>query len=625
MKIKRVRGLTGLARYSAVLTSELILNTIISMTGNELRAKYIEFFTSRNHAEIQGKSLIPENDPTVLFTTAGMHPLVPYILGETHPAGTRLVDFQKCIRTGDIDSVGDPHHLTFFEMLGNWSLGDYFKDETIKMSFEFLTSPEWLGIPVEKLSVTVFAGDEEVERDEHSAGIWRELGIPEERIYFLPRSDNWWGPAGKTGPCGPDSEMFIDTGRPACGPDCIPGCSCGKYFEIWNDVFMQYNKQEDGSFAAMERKCVDTGMGIERTSAILQGKKSVYETETFVPLIEVVEEISGYSYGSDEDKDISVRIITDHAKTSTMILGDERGVAPSNLGQGYILRRLIRRALRHGRKLGIEGEFLGRISKIVIELYREVYPVLAEKSDFILNELEAEEAKFLKTLQKGEHEFEKLLPNLMKSSKRIIPGRLAFKLYDTYGFPIEITEELAAEHDFTVDREGFDKAFRKHQELSKQGAEKSFKGGLADQSERTTALHTATHLLHTALRTVLGEHVQQKGSNITTDRLRFDFSHPEKMTPEQIQQVETIVNEQIERKLPITMEIMSLEKAREEGAIAFFGDKYEEQVKVYSIGDFSKEVCGGPHVENTGALGKFKIKKEQSSSSGVRRIRAVLE
>lgn len=595
------------------------------MTGNELRKKYIDFFTSRNHQEIQGKSLVPENDPTVLFTTAGMHPLVPFILGETHPAGNRLVDYQKCIRTGDIDAVGDPHHLTFFEMLGNWSLGDYFNEDAIRMSFEFLTSPEWLGISIDKLSVTVFAGDDEVKRDESSAAVWRELGIPEDRIYFLPRSDNWWGPAGQTGPCGPDSEMFIDTGREACGPDCIPGCSCGKYFEIWNDVFMQYDKQEDGSFKEMDRKCVDTGMGIERTSAILQGKQSVYETETFIPLIDAVEKLSGHKYGSDEDKDISVRIITDHAKTSTMILGDERGVVPSNLGQGYILRRLIRRALRHGRKLGIEGQFLGMLSKIVIDLYKDIYTSLGDKADFIIKELEDEEERFLRTLQKGEHEFEKLLPNLMKGTKRIIPGRLAFKLYDTYGFPIEITEELASEHGFTVDREGFDKAFRKHQELSKQGAEKSFKGGLADQSELTTALHTATHLLHTALRTVLGEHVQQKGSNITTDRLRFDFSHPEKMTPEQVKEVESIVNEQIEKKLPVTMEIMPLEKAQADGAIAFFGDKYEQQVKVYTIGDFSKEVCGGPHVENTEVLGKFRIAKEQSSSAGVRRIRAVLE
>lgn len=594
------------------------------MTAEELRRRYIAFFTGQRHAEIAGKSLIPENDPTVLFTTAGMHPLVPFILGETHPAGTRLTDYQKCIRTGDIEAVGDPHHLTFFEMLGNWSLGDYFKDEAIRMSFEFLTSSEWLGLPVEKLSVTVFAGDEDVARDNESAEIWRSLGIPDERIYFLPRSDNWWGPAGQTGPCGPDTEMFIDTGRPSCGDDCIPGCSCGKYFEIWNDVFMQYNKNDDGTFSVMERKCVDTGMGLERTAAILQGKQSVYETEKFKPIIEYIENAAGLSYGQDEERDVSVRIIADHLKTAVFILGDSRGVAPSNVGQGYILRRLIRRASRHGRKLGVSGTFLKEPAEIVISMYSQIYPELEDNRDFIMNELQQEEDKFLKTLQKGEHEFEKMVPNFLKNPAKTIPGRVAFKLYDTYGFPIEITEELASEHGLSVDRDGFEKAFRKHQEKSKQGAEKSFKGGLSDHSEMTTALHTATHLLHTALRRVLGDHVQQKGSNITAERLRFDFSHTDKMTPEEIQQVEEIVNEQIKRDLPITMEIMSLDEARQSGAIAFFGDRYEEKVKVYSVGDFSREVCGGPHVERTGLLGHFKIKKEQSSSSGVRRIRAVL-
>ncbi len=595
------------------------------MTANELRRKYIEFFKSRNHQEIAGKSLLPENDPTVLFTTAGMHPLVPYILGETHPAGNRLVNYQKCIRTGDIEAVGDPHHLTFFEMLGNWSLGDYFKKEAITMSHEFITSPEWLGIPPEKLSVTVFAGDDLVPRDDESAEAWRALGMPEERIYFLPREDNWWGPAGQTGPCGPDSEMFIDTGRETCSPDCRPGCSCGKYFEIWNDVFMQYNKNEDGNYVPMDRVCVDTGMGVERTSAILQGKKTVYETEGFVPIIASLQELTGRKFGESEDDDMSFRIISDHTKTSSFILGDERGVKPSNLGQGYILRRLIRRAIRHGRKLGIEGTFLSIPGAAALEIYREVYPDMYSRRDEILSELLAEEERFLKTLQKGEHEFEKMVPNLLKNPKKIIPGRLAFKLYDTYGFPVEITEELAAEHGLTVDRDGFDTAFEKHQALSKQGAEKSFKGGLADHSEMTTSLHTATHLLHKALRMILGDHVQQKGSNITPDRLRFDFTHPEKMTPEELAEVEKMVNEQIEGDLPVEMKIMNLDEAQESGALAFFGDKYEDKVKVYSIGGFSTEVCGGPHVEKTGTMGKFRIKKEQSSSAGVRRIRAVLE
>lgn len=603
-----------------VLTIDIIMN---KLTANELRQKYIDFFVSKGHTQISGASLIPENDPTVLFTTAGMHPLVPYILGAEHPAGKRLVDYQKCIRTGDIDCVGDPHHLTFFEMLGNWSLGDYFKKEAINFSFEFLT--QVLGLDIDKLSITVFEGDDEVPRDDEAAGTWKGLGIPEERVYFMPREDNWWGPAGETGPCGPDSEMFIDTGRPACGPDCKPGCKCGKYFEIWNDVFMQYKKESDGTYVPMDRKCVDTGMGIERTIAILQGKKSVYETEVFQPIIEGVKKLSGVTYGEDEDKDISIRIISDHVRTSVFILGDQKGVAPSNVGQGYILRRLIRRAVRHARKLGIEGKFLGELALIVLDLYGLPYPELIEHKGFILDELAAEEAKFSETLQKGEREFEKMLPNLMKGTSRVINGRIAFKLYDTYGFPIELTKELAEEHGFTVDEEGFAAAFQKHQETSRAGAEQQFKGGLADHSELTTSLHTATHMLHKALRTVLGDHVGQKGSNITTDRLRFDFTHPQPMTAEELKKVEDMVNEQIRKDLPVTCETMTLEEARDRGAIAFFDSKYGEQVKVYSIGDYSKEVCGGPHVTHTGDMGHFHIQKEQSSSAGVRRIKAVLE
>jgi alanyl-tRNA synthetase len=593
------------------------------MKAHELRDKYIEFFVSKDHTQISGASLIPENDPTVLFTTAGMHPLVPYILGQEHPAGTRLVDYQKCIRTGDIDAVGDPHHLTFFEMLGNWSLGDYFKDEAIHYSYEFLT--KWLDIDPEKLSVTVFAGDDAVPRDDESAAVWRSLGIPDERIYFLPRKDNWWGPAGEAGPCGPDTEMFIDTGRDSCGPDCRPGCSCGKYFEIWNDVFMGYRKTLEGDYVPLERKCVDTGMGIERTIAVLQGKKSVYETEVFSQTITEIENLCTVVYGADEDKDVSVRIIADHVRTSVFILGDQRGVKPSNVGQGYILRRLIRRAVRHGRKLGIEGKFLSALAVGVIGMYKGAYPELEANRDFIITELGLEEEKFSTTLQKGEHEFEKMLPNLMKGKSREINGRIAFKLYDTYGFPIELTEELAAEHGFTVDKNGFDAAFEKHQEVSRAGAEQQFKGGLADHSELTTALHTATHLLHQALRTVLGDHVGQKGSNITVERLRFDFTHDAPMTKEELQKVEDMVNDVIKRDLTVSVETMTVEEAKAQGAIAFFESKYGEQVKVYSVGDFSKEVCGGPHVERTGTMGHFRIKKEQSSSAGVRRIKAVLE
>jgi len=607
-----------------LLTVRRSLHSIWAMKANELRKKYIEFFKEKNHTQISGKSLIPENDPTVLFTTAGMHPLVPYILGEPHPAGTRLVAYQKCIRTCDIEAVGDPSHLTLFEMLGNWSLGDYFKEEAVRMSYEFLTDSKWLGIDPEKLSVTVFDGEEGIPRDDFTAGIWRSLGIPDERIYFLPREDNWWGPAGETGPCGPDSEMFIDTGREACGEECRPGCHCGKYFEIWNDVFMQYRKTKEGEYLPMDRQCVDTGMGIERTIAILQGKQSVYETEIFTDIISGIENLSGKLYGENEEIDISIRIVADHLRTAVFILGDEQGISPSNLGQGYILRRLIRRAVRHGKKIGINQFFLGTLSSLVIDQYGEPYPELESKWSFVSAELSAEEEKFLKTLQKGEIEFEKMLPNLLKGKNRIIPGRLAFKLYDTYGFPLEITEELAFEHDFIVDRAGFEKAFQKHQEASRAGAEKTFKGGLADNSEMTTALHTATHLLHKALRDVLGEQVGQKGSNITPDRLRFDFTHQDKMSSEELKKVEDIVNGQIQRNLAVTMQMMTLEEAKTAGAIAFFESKYGEQVKVYSIGDFSKEVCGGPHVENTEVMGVFKIKKEQSSSAGVRRIKAVL-
>ena len=596
-----------------------------NITIDELRSKYIDFFKSKGHVEISGRSLIPENDPTVLFTTAGMHPLVPYLMGEPHPAGTRLTDVQKCVRTGDIDDVGDASHLTFFEMLGNWSLGDYFKKESIAYSFEFLTDEKYLGIPIDKLSFTVFEGNEDAPRDDESASIWESLGVSKDRIFFLPKEDNWWGPAGETGPCGPDTEIFIDTGKPACGSNCRPGCNCGKYVEIWNNVFMQYHKNMDGSYSPLERKCVDTGMGVERTVAMLQGKSSVYNTEAFTSIIKSIEDISGVKYGDNEKTDTSIRIIADHVRTACFILGDPKTTLPSNIGAGYVLRRLIRRAVRHGKKLGIDGNFLSVPASAVIAQNAGFYTELKENETLILTELKAEEDKFLETLKKGEAEFEKMLPNLLKNPKKIIPGRMAFKLYDTYGFPIELTEELASESGLTVNREEFDEAFKKHQELSRAGSEQVFKGGLADHSEQTTAYHTATHLLHKALRMVLGDHVQQKGSNITAERLRFDFSHPEPMTEAEKKEVERIVNEAIKADLPVTMEVMPLEEAKKIGAMALFGEKYEDVVKVYKIGDFSTEVCGGPHVEKTGILGNFVIKKEQSSSSGVRRIRAVLE
>lgn len=599
------------------------------MTVNELRSKYIEFFKSKGHVEISGKSLIPNNDPTVLFTTAGMQPLVPYLLGEPHPSGTRLTDYQKCVRTGDIDSVGDPAHLTFFEMLGNWSLGAYFKQESIAYSYEFLTDPKYLGIPSEKLSVTVFEGENangtEIPRDDEAASRWEEMGIPRERIYFMPREDNWWGPAGQTGPCGPDTEIFYDTGKPKCGPDCKPGCHCGKFVEIWNNVFMQYNKDAEGHYTPLARKCVDTGMGAERTVAMLNGQATVYDTDVFVPIINKIEELSGKKYGTDEKTDRSFRVIADHVRTATFILGDPQAVTPSNVGAGYILRRIIRRAVRDGRKLGLDGTFLTAPAAVVIEEYKNAYSELEEHKDFIFKEIENEEKKFLNTLKKGEAEFEKLLPNLQKNPQKIIPGRVAFRLYDTFGFPIELTQEMAEENGMKVDVEGFKEAEKKHQELSRDTSGQQFKGGLIDHSEITTKYHTATHLLQQALVNVLGPQVAQKGSNITSERMRFDFSFERAMTKEEIKKVEDIVNEQIAKDLPVTMEVMDLEAAKKSGARALFGEKYDKQVSVYTIGDFSKEVCGGPHVQHTGLIGHFHIVKEQSSSAGVRRIRAVID
>ncbi len=594
------------------------------MTANELRSKYIAFFKSKGHAEISGKSLIPDNDPSVLFTTAGMHPLVPFLLGEPHPAGTRLTDYQKCVRTGDIDEVGDPSHLTCFEMLGNWSLGDYFKKESIAFSYEFLTSKDWLGLDPKKISVTVFAGDESAPRDDEAAGYWKEVGMPEDKIAYLPASDNWWA-AGPTGPCGPDTEIFywVGEGMPPVGSN--KGTDSANWMEIWNNVFMQFNRIDEKTLVKLPKQNVDTGMGLERTNCILQGKTSVYLTEVFQPIINTVEKLSDYTYGTDSEKDKSVRIIADHSRSAVFIIGDQKGVTPSNVGAGYVLRRLIRRAVRHGMKLGIDQSFLPQIADAVIENFKCAYPELEENAEKVKKELAAEENKFRDALKKGEAEFQKLLPNLMKNPKKEISGKVAFRLYDTFGFPLELTQELGAENGFTVDVEGFKEAEKKHQELSRTQSAGAFKGGLAERSEVTTKYHTATHLLQAALRQVLGDHVAQKGSNITEERMRFDFSHPQPMTKEEVQKVQDIVNEQIKRNLPVTMEIMSLEDAKASGATALFGEKYEANVKVYTIGDFSKEVCGGPHVENTSTLGTFKIVKEQSSSAGVRRIKAVLE
>ena len=596
------------------------------ITIHELRSKYIEFFKSKNHVEISGKSLIPENDPTVLFTTAGMHPLVPYLLGEPHPAGKRLTDYQKCIRTGDIEEVGDEAHLTFFEMLGNWSLGDYFKKESIAFSWEFLTSPRWLALDPRMISVTVFAGDENAPRDETSAEAWKSLGVPADRIAYLPAGDNWWA-AGPAGPCGPDTEIFYWTGEglPPAGSN--KGTEPKRWMEIWNNVFMEFNRVDEHTLVRLPAQNVDTGMGLERTVAMLQGKKSVYETEAFTPIFEALESLSGKKYGApgnDPEFDRSFRIVADHVRTATFILGDPKAVLPSNIGAGYVLRRIIRRAVRHGRKLGIEGAFLSAPAERVIENYAAPYPELVENRSRIVEELRGEEEKFLETLVKGEHEFAKILPNLLKNPLKVMSGRMAFKLYDTYGFPIELTEELATENGLKIDRAEFDEAYKKHQELSRAGSEQTFKGGLADHSEISTKYHSVTHLLHKALRIVLGDHVAQKGSNITAERVRFDFSHPAPMTKEEIAKVEAIVNEQIKRDLPVTMEMMSLDEAKASGAIALFGEKYESVVKVYTMGDFSKEVCGGPHVASTGLIGSFHIQKEQSSSAGVRRIYGVI-
>ena len=599
------------------------------MTANDLRSIYIEFFKSKNHAEISGQSLIPENDPSVLFTTAGMHPLVPYLLGEKHPAGTRLTDYQKCIRTGDIDEVGDPSHLTCFEMLGNWSLGDYFKKESIAFSYEFLTSPKWLGLDPRKISVTVFAGDENAPRDEEAATFWKENGMPEDKIAYLPASDNWWA-AGPTGPCGPDTEIFywVGEGLPPAGSN--KGTDSKNWMEIWNNVFMQYNRVDEKTLVPLPKQNVDTGMGLERTNCILQGKTSVYLTEVFQPIIKTIEGLSGYTYGTDDEKDKSVRIIADHSRSSVFILGDQKGVTPDRVGAGYVLRRLIRRAVRHGMKLGIEKDFMAEVAATVIENFKNAYPELEENKEKVFRELTAEEAKFRTTLKKGEAEFQKLLPNLLKNPKKIISGKVAYNLYETYGYPLELTQELGAENGFTVDVEGFKEAERKHQEASKTAEAGSAKGGLAEQSDITTKYHTATHLLQQALVNVLGNQVAQKGSNINNERMRFDFTFERPMTKEEIAKVEAIVNEKINEDLPVTMQVMPLDAAKASGARALFTNKYGEDVKVYTIGKdaekdwFSKEVCGGPHVQHTAQIGKFKIEKEQSSSAGVRRIRATI-
>ena len=594
----------------------------MKITSEFLREKYLGFFAERGHAVIQSASLIPENDPSVLFTTAGMHPLIPYLMGQSHPKGHRLTDVQKCVRTGDIEEVGDDSHLTFFEMLGNWSLGDYFNHQSIKWSYEFLTSKKYLGLDPDRISVTVFAGDDDAPRDEDSAKVWEECGIPKERIYYLPKKHNWWI-AGTTGPCGPDTEIFWDTGKPACSDHCDPSCDCGKYLEIWNNVFMQFNRQADGTYLPLTQKNVDTGMGLERTVCVLNGFKSVYDIDLFQGAFAKIEELSGKKYNSDPKTRRAMRIIADHVRTSTFLLGDPVGVVPSNVDQGYVLRRLIRRAVRMANSLGMPKGSIAEIAKVYIDVYKDVYPELTQNHDKIIDELNKEEDKFSKTLVAGEKELTKVISHIQGN---VVPGGTAFKLYDTFGFPIEMTEELAAENGYTVDVEGFKQKFAEHQAKSHAGSEQRFKGGMAEGGGiETTYLHTATHLLQAALRKVLGDEVKQKGSNITPERLRFDFSFSRPMTAEEIAETQRLVNDAIQRDLPITCEEMPVEEARKTGAIGLFGDKYGEVVKVYTMGDFSKEICGGPHAEHTGQQGHFVIQKEQSSSSGVRRIKAILE
>lgn len=589
------------------------------MKAIEIRNKYLDFFKRHGHAVIPSAPLIPENDPSVLFTTAGMQPLVPYLLGEKHPEGTRLTDFQKCLRTNDIDEVGDNRHLTYFEMLGNWSLGDYFKEESIAMSFEFLTKE--LGIPVEKLSVTCFAGDEDCQRDEVTASCWKKAGIPEDRIYYFGKDDNWWI-AGEEGPCGPDTEMFYDTGKPKCSENCNPSCGCGKYVEIWNNVFMEFFKTKDGKYTKLKQHNVDTGLGLERMTMLLQGKETPFDTELFKPVMDKLQELAG-----ENDSIESRRIVSEHLRSSMMIIQD--GGLPSNVDRGYILRRLIRRMVRHLRKLQINLNELGELIDLNIDTLKEMYPELHQNSNKIKSVIIEEKDKFEKTLERGEREFNKIVNRMKNEGQDTISGQDLFTLYETYGFPPEVTQDLAREAGLKVDTTEFDKLFKEHQEKSRMGSEQKFKGGLAGTGEQEVRYHTATHLLNAALKVILGKDVHQKGSNITPERMRFDFSCDHKLTDDEKKKVEDLVNEWIAQGLDVKCEEMKKDDAIKSGAECMFIEKYPDIVTVYSIGNdrekVSKELCGGPHVKNTSELGHFKIKKEEASSAGVRRIKAILE
>lgn len=585
----------------------------------DLKDKYLKFFESKGHKVIPSAPIIPENDPTCLFNTAGMQPLVPYLKGEPHPEGKRLTDVQKCFRTNDLDSIGDTTHHTFFEMLGNWSLGDYFKEDAIAWSYEFLTKT--LNIPAERLAVTVFKGNHLVPADNESAEIWKKVGIKEDRIAFLGEEDNWWPNMELTGPCGPDTEIFYWRSNEAIPEKFDPENE--NWVEIWNNVFMQYNHETDGTFNPLKNKNVDTGLGVERVTAILEGYTDNYKSSVWRDVISKIEEISGLSY-EDEKNARAMRIIADHIRAVVMIAGDDAGIKPSNTDQGYILRRLIRRIIRYAKKLNIDinSDWEQTLSTMIIEKYSKYYSELERNKDVILQVLKDEKVKFNRTLEKGLREFEKETRNI---EGKEINKDIAFRLYDTYGFPIELTEELAKENGLTVDTEGFKQKFAEHQEKSREGASQKFKGGLASTGEMETKYHTATHLLNAALKKVLGPHVHQKGSNITAERMRFDFSHNNKMTDEEKQKTEDLVNEYIKMAIPVEKLEMKKEDAINAGAEAMFADKYGDIVSVYKIGDVSMELCGGPHVHNTSELGHFKIKKEEASSAGVRRIKAILE
>ena len=603
-------------------------------TDRELKELWIKFFKNHGFKRIPGYSIIPENDPSVLFTIAGMHPLVPYLLGEPHPYGDKIFDVQRCIRTNDIDSVGDDSHLTLFEMLGNWTLGQCDKKEMIKLSFEFLTSPEYLNIPVDKLAVTVFEGDETAPRDEEAYNAWKECGMKE--IFFLGKEHNWWALGGGVGPCGPDSEMFYDTGKPKCCEHCSPACDCGKYLEIWNDVFMQYLVKNAGDKAEkLVRPNIDTGMGLERTVSVLNGSKSVYDSGCLKRVIEFINDKAGVKYLDNEKSIKSYRIITDHLRSSVFILGDERGVTPSNVGQGYVLRRFIRRAVNCARNIDFDSKYFCDIADLFVDEYGQDYADINGNREFIKDEIQKEVSKFSKAIEEGHKEFEKVIKGIEKHKEfaaktgevveNKLSGKAVFRLYDTFGFPFELTKELAEEYGYTVDENEFKEKFKEHQEKSRVAAAGVFKGGLADNSKQSALLHTATHLLLAALQNKYGKDVKQRGSNITTERLRFDFNLDHKMTKEEIEEIETFVNNAIKQEIPVRCDIMSIEEAKNSGAEGIFTNKYGQEVKVYTIGDVSKEICGGPHAENTKELHHFKIIKEESSSSGIRRIKAILD